>query len=297
MTPMPRLSPPPSLNKKLRVARNFSRAVHTYDEVAILQQEIGTRLLERLELIQFSPSVILDLGSGTGRLTKELSKKYSGSIVINADISEKAVFFARHKHSSSNQFYICTDGDYLPLLDHSVDFVFSNCALQWFPDLRTVFKEVKRILKPQGLFLFSTLGPDTLNELRNSFKVIDNDTHINAFLDMHDIGDLLIDSKLIDPVMDRETLTLTYSHLSQLIKDLRQSGANTVFGVCSNKPLQKWVLNQLSTIYEHYRNSENRLPATFEIIYGHAWSPEGSLLHRRDEDGMIRIPIDHLKRL
>ena len=157
---------PTMLQQKLAIARNFSKAAPTYDEAAVLQQEIGQRLLERLELIKLFPTTILDLGSGTGFFSQALSQKYPKAIVLNADIAEGMINVAKHTRYSSAQFYVCADGDHLPIKSQSIDFVFSNCALHWFFAPQTVFNEIHRVLKPEGLLLFSTFGPDTLKELK-----------------------------------------------------------------------------------------------------------------------------------
>ncbi len=256
---------------KLTIARNFSQAANTYDQASVLQKEVGSRLLERLDLIRLNPSTILDLGSGTGFTSKILSQKYPDAIVLNTDIAEGMVNFARLTNTSSNQYYLCGDGDYLPIKTHSVDFVFSNCALQWFFMPQMVFKEIHRVLKPEGLLLFSTFGPDTLKELRESLATLGSEEQADPFIDMHNIGDMLLQEKLLDPVMDMEKITLTYKNIIELIRDLKLTGSHYV-DIPSN-------FNQLLKCYEKYQDPKQRLPATFEVIYGHAWSSKTSMFH------------------
>jgi len=276
---------PTNLKQKLAIAQNFSKVAAAYDEAAVLQQEIGRRLLERLDLIKFSPSTILDLGSGTGFFSKALSQKYSRAIVLNADIAEGMVNFAKHNHPTLEQFFLCADGDYLPIKSQSVDFVFSNCALHWFFSPQSIFKEIHRILKPEGLLLFSTLGPDTLKELRMCFKILENKEAENPFIDMHDIGDMLLQEGLIDPVMDMENITLTYKNIKELLNDLKLTGSNHLHTL-SYDPITPDCFNRLSTLYEKYKNVEQRLPATFEVIYGHAWRSEYAIT-----EDCRRIPL------
>jgi len=282
---------------KLAIARNFSRAANTYDEVAILQQEIGLRLLDRLELINIKPRSILDIGAGTGFTTKSLTHKYPEAQIFNLDIAEGALSFGKQKRSSNTQHYICADAELCPIKSQSIDLIFSNCALHWFLNPEFIFKEMHRILKPEGLLFFSTFGPDTLIELRQSFALVDQKNHVNHFIDMHHIGDILLAIGLQDPVMDMELLTLTYKNLGGLIRDLKFSGENFVFAEEPQGLSSKTTLEKLHSAYENYRNKENLLPATFEVVYGHAWGKELSTLHSSDSEGVIRIPVDHLQRL
>jgi len=284
-------------SSKQAIARNFNRAATTYDSAAIIQQEIGKRLLERLEFIKIDPTVILDLGSGTGFISSALEKKYPKAHLVNLDLAEGMVNFSKKNHHSFNQSYICGDGEFLPLNNHSIDFVFSNCALHWFFNPQKVLEEICRILKPEGLLLFSSFGPDTLKELGESFATLDQDTHINTFIDMHDLGDMLLQTKLSDPVMDMECLRLTYKNITGLIQDLKLTGAGYVYKKQKTGLSPKNTLDKLKTAYEYYRDPTSLLPATFEVIYGHAWATVETMLHTADEEGVIRIPLTHVQHL
>lgn len=262
--------------RKSAIARSFSHAASTYDQVSIVQREVGFRLLERLEWVRLKPSLILDLGGGTGFFSQVLLQKYPRAQVIHCDIAEGMLSFSQqHYHAALRKpFYLCGDGDYLPLQSQTIDFIFSNCALQWFLDPNIVFQEIRRVLKPNGLLLFSTFGVDTLKELRYSFAKIDNNDHVNTFMDMHTIGDILLHQNFQDPVMDMEILTLTYKHLKGLLRDLKQMGAHTVDTTKPKGLYPKDTFDKLSQHYEDYRSEEGLLPATFEVVYGHAWNPE-----------------------
>jgi malonyl-CoA O-methyltransferase len=275
---------------KLAIARNFSRAAHTYDQAALLQQEIGHRLLERLRIIKFSPTTILDLGSGTGVFSKALSQNYPTAIVLNADIAEGMVNFAKRTYHAVDQRYLCADGDYLPIKSQSIDLVFSNCVLHWFLTPQTVFKEIHRVLKPEGLLLFSTFGPDTLKELKACFKMLDGTEHVNTFIDMHDIGDLILQEALLDPVMDMETITLTYKSLADLLQDLKRTGSHYVHRSRIKRQglFTRARFNQLFTAYEKYKDKAQKLPATFEVIYGHAWTNQYAI----DQDRKIALTLE-----
>ncbi len=284
------------MNKRT-IAKNFSRAAPTYDKYAVLQQEIGKRLLERLDLIQINPSLILDIGSGTGFSTKRLAEKYPSAQILNLDIAKGMLSVAREVCLNKQHAYLCADGEYLPIKDHSIDFIFSNCVLPWFPDPQKVFQEIHRTLKPEGVLFFSTFGPDTLQELRQSFTNIDTEPHVNDFLDMHEIGDLLLKDLFIDPVVDREILTLTYKNIRGLKQDLKLTGAHHVHSIKPRGLSPKHTLSQLTHSYEAYRTPAGLLPATFEVIYGHAIAATPTDLHRANAAGVIHIPIQHLHHL
>ena len=281
---------------KLALAQHFSRAAHTYNQAAIIHQEVGMRLLDRLDLIKLDPDVILDLGSGTGFFASHLTQKYPKAHIIKLDIAENMLRFSKKKYFAKHTS-VCGDGDYLPLKNHSIDFVFSNCVLHWFVNPQKVLAEIRRVLKPEGLLLFSTFGPDTLQELRESFSTIDQNTHVNTFMDMHHIGDMLIQTQLLDPVMDMEMITLTYQNLMDLIQDLKDTGENYVNRQEPTGLSSKDTLAQLINAYEHYRTLDGvgLLPATFEVIYGHAWCSGETTLHQADEEGVIHFPIADLQ--
>lgn len=279
---------------KLALARHFSRAANTYNQAAIIHQEVGMRLLDRLDLIKLDPGVILDLGSGTGFFAPHLTQKYPKARIVKLDIAENMLRFSNKKNFAQHTS-VCGDGEYLPLKNHSVDFVFSNCVLHWFVNPQKVLAEIRRVLKPEGLVLFSTFGPDTLQELRESFSIIDRNTHVNTFMDMHHIGDMLIQTQLLDPVMDMEIITLTYQNLMGLIQDLKNTGENCVNREESIGLSSKGTIDKLINAYEHYRTRDGLLPATFEIIYGHAWCSGNTTLHQADEEGVIHFPIADLQ--
>ncbi|MGH8726740.1 MAG: malonyl-ACP O-methyltransferase BioC [Burkholderiales bacterium] len=256
------------LVEKRAKKRAFERAAETYDAAAVLQREVARRLIERLEYVKQAPMVILDAGAGTGFASGELTARYPGSSVIALDIAHPMLRRARAG------LLVCADIEQLPLKRESVGMVWSNLTLQWSNRPDFVFSEAARALQPGGLFLFSTFGPDTLKELRVAWR--DADTHVNLFADMHDLGDLVVASGLVDPVMERETLTVTYSEVTDLMRDLKAIGAqNATFG--RRKGLTgRAALERVQKNYEHFRR-DGKLPATFEVIYAHAWKPETRL--------------------
>ncbi len=287
------------LDKRL-IRESFDRAASSYDEVAILQSEIGQRLLERLDLIKLEPQRIIDVGAGTGHLSHALAKRYKGCEVISLDLAPAMLKQARQRQGLvdrwfGKQRFLCGDAEHLPLADNSIDMVFSNFAIQWCPDLDQAFTEFQRVLKPGGLLLFTTFGPDTLKELRQAWRAVDDAVHVNSFIDMHDIGDALLRATLSDPVMDTERLTLTYKDGMAVMRDLKAMGAHNVTSGRHHGLTGKQKLRQMLNAYEQFRNGDGQLPATYEVVYGHAWGKEIKALHQQDS-GEVHIPISQLKR-
>lgn len=284
-----------AINKE-KIQRAFDKAASRYDEVAVLQREVADRVLARLELIKLEPQRILDLGCGTGLNSKALDKRYKKAQVLSLDLAPGMLKEARkHKTWLSKQRFICGDAEALPLTDNSVDLIFSSLTIQWCHDLDSLFKECFRVLKPGGLLMFSTLGPDTLHELRNSWSSVDGYNHVNAFIDMHDIGDALIRNRLADPVMDVETITMTYNEVIHLMRDLKTLGAHNLTGGRSRTLTGKEKLRAMSEAYESYRHN-GLLPATYEVVYGHAWAPEEKESLQNGADGVFHFPVDQLRR-
>jgi malonyl-CoA O-methyltransferase len=281
------------LNKeKQKIAAGFNQAAHTYEQYAILQKEVNRRLLQNLQFIKMNPRIILDVGCGTGYATRILQKQYRGAQIIGIDLAKDMLQLAQdQKGWFSRQHYICADAQAIPLKDASVDLIFSNLTLQWCPDLLMTFCELFRVLKPGGALFFSTLGPDTLKELRASWKKVDDFSHVNTFKDMHDIGDLLLHARFAEPIIDREDLTLTYKHVKNLLKDLKYTGSHTILGPHQKTLTTKHKLHAMYHAYEEYRNSQGLLPATYEVIYGHAIKPSLTPIKFKPLRDPIYIPV------
>ena len=267
---------------KRHLRNAFERAATGYDQAAVLQREVSNRMLSRLEYIKYLPDIILDAGSGTGYGSQQLAKRYPASQLIAVDIAWAMLSHARPDASWWQRWlllhkpqtcYVCADIEQFPVKDDSVGMVWSNLALQWCNDLNHTFSEINRVLHTNGLFMFSTFGPDTLKELRQSFVQVDTFSHVNRFVDMHDIGDLLVHNGFATPVMDMEYITLTYPDVMSVMRDLKAIGAHNVTqgrrqGL-TGKNLWKKAMDQ----YERLRQ-DGKLPATFEVVYGHAWKPQ-----------------------
>jgi len=258
---------------KQQARRAFDRAADTYDAAAELQNEIGDRLVERLDYIRLQPRRILDLGSGTGLFAAALLKRYRKADVVALDIAERML---QRVQARSGWFRkpqcVCADAETLPFAGDSFDFIFSNLMLQWCTDLEATLAELRRVLAPGGLLMFTTFGPDTLMELRASWEAVDGYTHVNTFIDMHDVGDALMTTQWAEPVMDAERITVTYRALPALMQDLKHIGAHNVTAGRPRGLTGRDHMQQLGAAYERYR-SDGVLPASYEVVYGHAWSP------------------------
>jgi malonyl-CoA O-methyltransferase len=254
------------------VRESFDRAAERYDEVAVLQREVGNRIMERLELIKLQPTTVLDLGAGTGVFTGALARRYKGARIIALDLAPRMVMAARRrKRWLSKQSFVCGDAERLPLADQCVDMIFSNLTIQWCMDLAQLCAEFRRVLKPGGVVMFSTLGPGTLRELRESWRAVDDYAHVHDFFDMHDVGDALLRAGLADPVMDMEDFTLTYPDVYQLMRELKILGAHNAASQRRHGLSGKDAVKKMAATYERFR-SNGLLPANYEVIYGHAWA-------------------------
>ena len=252
-----------------KIRNTFNSASSNYNDNAFLQNEIANRLAEKLKVISIKPQTIIDLGSGTGFLSEKTAKIFPNSILVCVDFAQQSLL------ENSQNLKVCANAYELPFASNSVDFIVSNLMMQWCPDLTTLFNECFRILKPQGLFLFTTFGPDTLKELKRSWSVVDSSAHVNNFIDMHDIGDQMLQSGFQSPIMEMENITLTYEKVVDLMHDLKAIGAQNVAN--RSKALTgKTKFKKMIEMYENYRE-DGKLPATYEVIYGHAWKNEKKL--------------------
>ena len=278
-----------------RVRRSFGRSARSYDAAAVLQKRVRDELLERLDVVRLEPAVVLDLGAGTGHASLALKRRYRSSQVIALDIAEGMLREAGRRQTLLRRFRrICGHAAALPLRDAGVDLVFSNLMLQWCQDPDAVFGEIRRVLKPGGLFTFTTFGPDTLVELRRAWAAGDERTHVNRFIDMHDLGDALVRSGLAEPVMDVERFTLTYDEVRDLMRDLKDIGAHNANAGRPRGLTGKGTLARMTAAYEAFRR-DDRLPATFEVVYGQAWCPVAPR-RRKGLPGEILVPIGKIGR-
>ncbi len=272
------------------VRRAFGRAAGTYDAAAVLQREIGARLASRLDVVKLAPAAILDAGCGTGEAIGELAARYPAARIVAVDAAWPMVAAARERSARGRSTFarllgsfsrggppapalVCADVVALPLKPASVDLVWSNLVLQWVADLPRAFAEWRRALRVGGLCTFTTFGPDTLKELRQAFARVDGHAHVSRFVDMHDLGDMLVHAGFADPVMDMETITVTYPTPGALLAELKAIGAtNQTRGRprgLTGRRRHRALVDALGALAR-----DGRVPATFEVVYGHAWKGE-----------------------
>ena len=278
---------------KARVRASFNRAAQTYDAAAVLQKQVREEMLSRLDLIKMSPKAILDMGCGTGSGSFSLQKRFKNAQVFSLDLAlgmlQKTESQRPFMQKILNKSYlICADIENLPIANASMNLLWSNLAIQWCNDLDAAFNEAMRVLQPNGLFIFSTFGPDTLKELRAATS--NGNTHVSRFIDMHDIGDALTRAGFSAPVLDVEHYTLTYDNVKGVMLDLKSIGAHNATQGRGRGLAGKGFLSNLATQYEQFRTN-GKLPATFEVIYGHAWK---SVSMR--STGQDFAPIEFVKR-
>ncbi len=246
--------------------RDFGRAAASYDEAAVLARETGRRLAERLDWVKIDPARVADVGCATGDGVRELQRRYPHALPLAVDFARPMLLTVRQRVPLLRRLRgngprpINADVRALPLADHSLELVWSNLMLHWLDDPLPAFRELHRVLAVGGLLSFAMLGPDTLKELRAVGA-----TAARRFLDMHDVGDMLLAAGFADPVMDMEVITLNYRRPRQFLADQRRLGVRDA--LLGRLPWRDW-----RRVLASWRPGEDgRLPATFEVVFGHAW--------------------------
>jgi malonyl-CoA O-methyltransferase len=238
--------------------RRFERAASSYAGASRMEAEVGARMLERLDYVKLAPRRILDAGSGLGREAKALARRYPKAELLALDFALPML----RRRFWDKRILLCGDIVQLPLADGSIDLLWSNMALHWAADPAAALREFERVLAPKGLLMFSTLGPDTLKELRAAAGA----ARVHAFADMHDVGDMLVAAGFAAPVMDMEMIEVEYRQNKDLLTDLRASGqtsarADRARGLAGRR-------------FEARLRAQLVPRATFEVVYGHAWKRE-----------------------
>ena len=253
-------------NYKKRIRESFNRRANTYDSYGIIQKEVADRVFDRLSAIKIQPNLILDLGCGTGFLTQKISALYPDAKIISLDFSEKMLRICRSKVNHTSP--VCADIENIPIKESCFDLIISSLTFHWATDLYGTFLKTHQLLKNNGCFLFSSIGPDTLFELRAALNKVDSSERVNRFIDMHHYGDALLKIGFSDPVVDNEKIIVEYKSFSDVLKSLKKIGANTVEKV-SDKKLSK---NNYRTARDSYKMNKNtNYPVTYEVLYGLAW--------------------------
>jgi malonyl-CoA O-methyltransferase len=275
------------------VRRSFDRVSETFTDCAQVHAEIRARLFERLEPVRLEPRVIVDLGAAHGAGAKALGARYRAARIVAIDLSPAMLRCAARNQRLFRRFArVAADAQRLPLVTGSVDLLFSNLMLQWCHDPDAVLRELRRVLRTGSLLAFTTLGPDTLKELRQAWGV-DGHVHVHRFIDMHDLGDALLRAGFAEPVMETERLTVTYPDLAALERELKGSGScNLAAGRrpgLSGRALRRSAHER----YEAMRRDQV-LPVSLEVIYGHAWI--GAAKAPSTHPGEVHVPVSALRR-
>jgi malonyl-CoA O-methyltransferase len=281
------------------VRRSFDRASAGYDTAAVLQTEVRTELLRRLDLTTLNPRVVVDAGAGTGHASGALARRYPKAKVLAVDSALGMLRAARAQNSWRRPFArIGADAERLPLKTGSVDLIFSNLLLPWVhPD--RLFAEFRRVLRKEGCLTCTSFGPDTLRELRSAWDRADGEhSHVNRFIDMHDLGDALVRAGFAAPVLDVERYTLQYESVRALAADLKALGARNFTAGRRRTLTGRSRFAAMTSAYEPFR-VQSRLPATYEIVFAQAWAPAAPRPRDGDSErggGETRVALADLER-
>jgi malonyl-CoA O-methyltransferase len=265
----PLQSGPPLLDRAA-ILRHFDAASASYDGSAVLAGRLRQQMIERLDWVAFIPDAILDLGCGTGQGAAALAARWPRARVAALDASPAMLRKAAQCDAAGRLELLHAEAEAIPLPDASVDLVFSNLMLPWCEDIDAVFSEVARVLRPGGLFTFTTFGPDTLIELRAAWAAVDGAAHVHPFTDMHDLGDGLVRAGLTEAVLDVSRYTMTYTDVRALMRDLKAIGSQNAAGGRMRGLTGRGRLAAMAKAYEPFR-ADGTLPATHEVVFGHAW--------------------------
>ena len=297
------MNPTPPFVDVRQVRRNAARAARNYadyEAAAVLPREIAGRMLERLDYVKIEPQRVLDLGCGPGATLAALGERYPRAQVIGADFSEPMLRASLAPRSrlrwlmpflrGAKSALVAADAAALPFAAGSQGLVWSNLLLHWLADPQPALREMHRVLEVDGLLMFSTLGPDSLKELRACFP--DGAARSLRFIDLHDYGDMLVECGFADPVMDAERLTVTYPSFDALVDELRRSGANNGHFDRPRGLTGRGAWAAARANYEALRQ-DGRLPVTLEVVYGHAWK----VAPKKTADGAAIVRFDPKQRL
>jgi malonyl-CoA O-methyltransferase len=276
------------------IAASFGAASRGYDAAAWLQSGARAELLSRLDLLRAPPAAVLDLGAGTGLAAVEIKRRFRRATVTAADIAPPMLEVTRGR----SRFWrpircVHADARALPFEDASFDLVFSNLMLQWLAPPDTALAEIRRVLKPGGLLLLSSFGPETLRELRAAWETADAGVHVNDFIDVHDLGSALVRAGFIEPVLDVDRVLRHYADARALMRELKALGAHNVDARRARGLTGRRSFERMNAAYEAQR-LPGGLPATWQLVYAVAWSnPDPELA--RPPAGEVHIGLDQLR--
>ena len=260
------------MNETLQISNAFNAHAAEYARAAKIQTEIGERLFERLHYLKITPQFVLDLGCGPGIFSSLLKKHYPQAQIIGLDLAYNMLVCAKKQQGWRRKWgLVNADMTALPFASGLFDLVFANQVIHWSNPLSLVMRELNRVMRPEGCLMFSTLGPDTFQELRQAFSIADPYAHVNVFPDMHDVGDDLLAEYFLDPVVDMEILTAHYADLSALLQALKAQGVRNI-NPARNPGLtgkQAWL--RFDKSMAAWMTPAGKYPLTYEVVYGHAW--------------------------
>ncbi len=267
----------------LEIGQAFNTNACRYENEAVVQLEIGQRLFSRLDYLNIAPRRILDLGCGPGTFLPQLAQRYPTAQIVALDVAHTMLIVAKSKQTHPDSWSLLNaDMHHMPFAAGQFDLIFSNQVLHWSHSLPKVLKEWQRVLSPGGCLLFSTLGPDTFQELQQAFQTVDHYAHVNKFSDMHHVGDCLLSSVFENPVVDMETLVAHFSSLPSMLQSLKAQGVKNIHenrpsGLTGKDSWRKFEQNMALTL-----TSNQKYPLTYEVVYGHAWKSQ-NLGHQNNE--------------
>ena len=285
-----------------QVRRAFSRSAAGYERAAALQREIEARLLESLDYLEDPalgrepPGVAVDLGCGPAHAAAAMRKRWPHARVLAMDLALPMLREAKRRSGWWRPFdRVCADARALPLAEGSVDVLFSNLCLQWVEDLPAVFAGFRRVLRPGGLLLLSSFGPDTLVELREAFAQADDAPHVSPFASIARFGDALVHAGFRDPVLDRDLFVHGHRDLPELMRELRTLGATNALHARRHTLTGKSRFAAAAAAYERERREDGLLPATWEAIYAQAWAPEPGAPIREGGMEVTSVPLSRIQ--
>jgi len=293
----PTIVDPPRMAARIdTVRRQFDRRAARFAQHDFIVREVGRRLAERLQVIRLDARLIVDVGCGAGGAREALLERYPQANWLGVDISPAMLAGSASTSllarllpwRAARVQSACAEAAALPLADGSVDLVFSNLMLHWHPRPHTVFPEWLRVLRVDGLLLFSCFGPDTLRELRSAYAVAGIAARPIPFVDMHDFGDMMIAAGFAMPVMEAETIRLTYTSPQALLREVAALGGNP----CDDRAAGLVAGSRARALLSALRatsDAEGRITLSFEVAYGHAWKPQPRV------PGQTNVPLDDLR--
>ena len=288
----------PAFVDRRQVAHSFARVAGAYGEGDFFAREIDRRMQERLDYVRVEAKRVLDLGCSRGASLSGLALRYPAAQQVALDLVPAMLAGINPPRpawrrwtglGTDGPLALAADAAQLPLVSRSTDLIWSNLLLHWLDDPLPALAEAHRVLELGGLLMFSTLGPDTLKELRSVFA--DGYAHTQRFIDMHDLGDMLVGCGFADPVMDMEVVKLTYDSFDDLLSELRSAGSSCAMKVRRHGLTGRGAWGKARSAYEALRE-DGRLPASFEVVYGHAWK----VAPTKAADGRAIVRFDKSRR-